>query len=275
MADRKKVFTMRPYLISKYIEKFERCAACSRFSKSVNKRKKIVESVDEANAFSLCFWKSIVLNDVLCWNCRIIARKNRKLDDVSQFPDNRGTFSESDNFSESNDKDPEFEIPIKYKVSEVVDHIRIQIQRTVATHKYCCVSEGNRYCRALLIKGRFFLWRIKSFTCIFEFRERKRFRAIRITWRFDCWMWYYEKDILPSRFGLNAISRRELIDSHTTDVSEMLFNSTDELMLICDGTCARHQKSNNNEYQWKSYSGQKKGSLMQNLLLSVQQPDEY
>ena len=33
----------------------QRCAACSRFTKSVNKRKKRVESVDEANASSLCF----------------------------------------------------------------------------------------------------------------------------------------------------------------------------------------------------------------------------
>ena len=50
----------------------QRCAACSRFAKSVNQRKQRVESVDEANAFSLCFGKSIVLNDVLCCNCRIL-----------------------------------------------------------------------------------------------------------------------------------------------------------------------------------------------------------
>ena len=68
----------------------------------------------------------------------------------------------------------------------------------------------------------------------------------------------FKKDVIPSRFGLSAIYKHELIDSHTTDVSEMLFNSTDELMLICDDTYAHHQKSNNNEYQRKSYSGQKK-----------------
>ena len=76
----------------------------------------------------------------------------------------------------------------------------------------------------------------------------------------------FKKDVLPSQFELNAISRRELIDSHTTDVSKMLFNSTDELMLICDGTYSRHQKSSNNEYQRKSYLGQKKVSLMQYYL---------
>ena len=33
----------------------------------------------------------------------------------------------------------------------------------------------------------------------------------------------FKKYILPSRFGLNAISRRELIDFHIIDVSKMLF----------------------------------------------------
>lgn len=32
-------------------------------------------------------------------------------------------------------------------------------------------------------------------------------------------------------------------------------------MLICDGTYVRHQKSSNNEYQRKSFSGQKKVTL--------------
>ena len=108
-----------------------RCVACGRFTKSVNKRKKEVESVNEANAE-----KSIVLNDVLWWNWRIIACKNRKLDDGSRFSDNRGTFSENDDFSESSDKDSEFETRIKSKVNERVEHIRIRIQWTVATYKY-------------------------------------------------------------------------------------------------------------------------------------------
>ena len=121
-------------------------------------------------------------NDVLYWNCRTIACKNRKLDNSSRFSDIRGTFSESGNFSESSYKDPEFETRIKSKVSEGFEHIRIQIQRSVATYKYCCVyykaqdltvvpkqprmqsyvrkriyiPEGNRCCRARLIKGRFF-----------------------------------------------------------------------------------------------------------------------
>ena len=56
--------------------------------------------VDEANAFFLCFGKSIVINDVLSWNSRIIDCKNRKPDNGSRFLDNRGTFFESNDFSE-------------------------------------------------------------------------------------------------------------------------------------------------------------------------------
>ena len=40
-----------------------------------------------------------------------------------------------------------------------------------------------------------------------------------------------------------------------------MFEIDDQLFLICDGTYARHQKSTNNEYQRKSYSGQKKVPL--------------
>ena len=45
---------------------------------------------------------------------------------------------------------------------------------------------------------------------------------------------FFQRDVLPSRSGLNAFSICELIDSHTTDVSKILINSSDELMLICN-----------------------------------------
>ena len=61
------------------------------------------------------------------------------MDDGSRFPDNRGTFSENHDFSESSDKDPEFEVRIKSQGREGVEHIRIKIRRNVATHKYCCI----------------------------------------------------------------------------------------------------------------------------------------
>lgn len=51
----------------------------------------------------------------------------------------------------------------------------------------------------------------------------------------------FETDILPFHFGLSNNSRQELIDNHTTDIAKRLFNAYDKLILICDGTYARHQ----------------------------------
>lgn len=70
-----------------------------------------------------------------------------------------------------------------------------------------------------------------------------------------------EKDILPFHFGLSTLNRNDLIENHTTKMSKKLFNNRENLFLICDGTYARHQKSTNNEYQKKSFSGQKKTPL--------------
>lgn len=71
----------------------------------------------------------------------------------------------------------------------------------------------------------------------------------------------FEKDVLPFQLGVNAFSRQWLIDNHTTELAKKLFNVENVLILICDGTYVYHQKSNNNEYQRKSYSGQKKTHL--------------
>lgn len=71
----------------------------------------------------------------------------------------------------------------------------------------------------------------------------------------------FENDVLPFRFGINSVSRDELIQNHTTEIAKLLFDAHDKLFLICDGTYARHQKSTNNEYQRKSFSGQKKVPL--------------
>ena len=51
------------------------------------------------------------------------------------------------------------------------------------------------------------------------------------------------------------------IQDHTTDMAKKLFDIDDQLFLICDGMYARHQKSTNDEYQRKSYSGQEKVPL--------------
>ena len=46
------------------------------------------------------------------------------------------------------------------------------------------------------------------------------------------------------------------IHKHTTEIAKKLFDVQDNLLLIYDGTYARHQKSTNNEYRRKSFSGQ-------------------
>ncbi|KAJ8682359.1 hypothetical protein QAD02_018151 [Eretmocerus hayati] len=55
--------------------------------------------------------------------------------------------------------------------------------------------------------------------------------------------------------------REYLIKNHTSPVANKLFNIGDRLALICDGTYISHEKSSNNAYQRKSYSGQKKKPL--------------
>ncbi|XP_018403017.1 PREDICTED: uncharacterized protein LOC108779943 [Cyphomyrmex costatus] len=71
----------------------------------------------------------------------------------------------------------------------------------------------------------------------------------------------FEEDVLPSRFGLASVTKDDLINNHTTQMAKILFEVSDKLFVICDGTYARHQKSANNEFQRKSFSGQKKVPL--------------
>ncbi|KAL6431970.1 hypothetical protein ACFW04_007420 [Cataglyphis niger] len=68
----------------------------------------------------------------------------------------------------------------------------------------------------------------------------------------------FEEDVLPYRFGITSSIRDDLIQNHTTKITKNLFDIYEHLFLICDGTYVRHQKSSNNEFQRKTYSGQKK-----------------
>ena len=71
----------------------------------------------------------------------------------------------------------------------------------------------------------------------------------------------FEKDVLPRYFGIDAIIRETLL-ANTSSTAKKLYKAKDgQLIIICDGTYIRHQKSANNEYQRKSYSGQKKVPL--------------
>ena len=71
----------------------------------------------------------------------------------------------------------------------------------------------------------------------------------------------FQEEILPFRFGLTSSIKGDLTDNHTTEDSKKLFGTYENLFLICDGTYARHQRSTNNGFQRKSFSGQKKVSL--------------
>ena len=68
----------------------------------------------------------------------------------------------------------------------------------------------------------------------------------------------FERDVFPSSFEFDTISRCDLFADHTTKMTKTLHNVCDKLIVICKGTYARHQKSGNDKYQTKSFSGQKK-----------------
>lgn len=67
--------------------------------------------------------------------------------------------------------------------------------------------------------------------------------------------------VLPQKFGLPTYTRDFLL-TQTSKVPELLYGFTNCLVLICDGTYLRHEKSSNNIYQRKAYSGQKKSFIM-------------
>ena len=74
----------------------------------------------------------------------------------------------------------------------------------------------------------------------------------------DSVMKSFNKDILPNNFGVKACTREDLILNHTSFYVKKLHGYENRLVLIADGSYLRHQKSTNNCYQRKSYSGQKK-----------------
>ena len=51
------------------------------------------------------------------------------------------------------------------------------------------------------------------------------------------------KDVLPHRFVIAVSTRNDLIKNHNTEIAKTLFESHENVFLICDGTYARHQKS--------------------------------
>lgn len=71
----------------------------------------------------------------------------------------------------------------------------------------------------------------------------------------------FNRDVLTLHFGVHAYSREELITNHTSPYVKKLHGFENRLILIADASYLRHEQSNDNNYQRKSYSGQKKCNL--------------
>ncbi|GAB1860851.1 THAP domain-containing protein 9 [Camponotus japonicus] len=148
-----------------------KCAGCDKFLHKVSGQKKKIQTEDEAIYFSNMLQRTITVRAILCGKCRLFQFKKNKLD----------IEDESDKQSTSND--PTVSIQLKSEVNESNDErIEVEIQRTVSTHKYCCICSatknitvipeearmqsfikmrlyipaGNRCCRTHLIKNRFY-----------------------------------------------------------------------------------------------------------------------
>lgn len=71
----------------------------------------------------------------------------------------------------------------------------------------------------------------------------------------------FRNDVLPKYFGVQAHTR-EFFLNQNSPVTDFLYNiNRNTLVSICDSTYLRHEKSSNNYFQRKSYSGQKKTHL--------------
>lgn len=72
----------------------------------------------------------------------------------------------------------------------------------------------------------------------------------------------FRTHVLPNHFGIQNYSREFLLTQKAV-VADLLFGDYEDdcLFIICDGTYLRHEKSSNNAYQRKAYSGQKKTPL--------------
>lgn len=64
----------------------------------------------------------------------------------------------------------------------------------------------------------------------------------------------FEHEILPIRFGFQAVNREDLIKNHTTDIVKNLHNVENNLVLIADGTYVHYQKSKKKNYLYANHS---------------------
>lgn len=76
------------------------------------------------------------------------------------------------------------------------------------------------------------------------------------------------KDFVPLNLGLSHVSREEVINHHTRKLAQSLFTeSDDKVILVLDGTYIYIQKSNNFQFQRRSYSVHKGKPLVKPMVI--------
>ena len=69
------------------------------------------------------------------------------------------------------------------------------------------------------------------------------------------------KNVTATEFGPTSLTRSTLLENTTATARQLFRMRDDQVALIMDGTYIRHQKSSNNSFQRRSFSGQKKVPL--------------
>jgi hypothetical protein len=72
---------------------------------------------------------------------------------------------------------------------------------------------------------------------------------------------------MQNNFGANRTIRDEWLTHNTKQSKELFLKDDNQLLLIADGTYCYVQKSANNSFQRKTYSGQKKRHLVKPFLI--------
>lgn len=115
-----------------------KCADCDKFLNKVKGKKKMIHNENEANAFARLFQRNIIVNDILCNKCRLSIYSKSKKNSKSEIERDLPPF-------ELTSDDPTYEVQFKSKKSiSEVEYVEMHIQRTVATHKYCCICSATK-----------------------------------------------------------------------------------------------------------------------------------
>lgn len=110
------------------------CAGCDVILRKTRGKKKLMNTTDEAKAFSSCLKRVIVVGDILCCKCRLTVYREDNCDK------NLDCETETDlSAFESTSNDPTFEVKLKSNQADSeIEYVEILMQRSIATHKCCC-----------------------------------------------------------------------------------------------------------------------------------------